>query len=71
MKNTLAVGVVLIVLGAAVLVGHQITYTTTEEVFKLGPIVATAEKEHSINFPAILGWLLVVGGVGVIVVGRK
>jgi hypothetical protein len=32
--------------------------------------VATAEKEHTINFPAILGWLLVAGGVGVIVLGR-
>lgn len=71
MKNALAVGVVLIVLGAAVLGWRQFSYTTTETVFQLGPIVATAEKEHTINFPAVLGWLLVAGGVGVILVGRK
>jgi hypothetical protein len=71
MKNSLAVGVVLIVLGAAVLGWRQFSYTTTEQVFQIGPIVATAEKEHTINFPAILGWLLVAGGVGVILVGRR
>ena len=69
MKNSLAVGIVLVVLGAAVLGYRQFTYTTNEEVLKIGPVTATAEKEHTINFPAILGWVLVVGGIGVIVFG--
>ena len=71
MKNSLVVGIVLVVLGAAVLGYRQLTYTTTEEVLKIGPITATSEKEHTINFPAVLGWVLVVGGIGVIIFSRK
>ena len=69
MKNSLVVGIVLVVLGAAVLGYRQFTYTTNEEVLKVGPITATAEKERTINFPAVLGWVLVVGGIGVIIFG--
>jgi hypothetical protein len=62
MKPTLIIGVILIVLGGAVLGYEQYTYTTKEQVFQIGTITATAEKTHTVLFPPLLGWLLVGGG---------
>jgi hypothetical protein len=71
MKSNLILGIALIVIGAAVLGYDHYSYTTREEVLKIGPIVATADKTHTVYLPAILGWLLVAGGIGVIVVGGR
>ena len=67
MKSTLIIGVVLIVMGAAVLGYDHYSYTTTEQVLQIGPITATAEKTHTVSLPPILGWLLAGGGVCVLV----
>ena len=63
MKNALLIGIALLAIGAAVLGYDHYSYTTTEEVLKIGPITATAEREHTVSFSPILGWLLVGGGV--------
>ena len=63
MKTILALGVALVVLGAAVLGFDHYSYTTTESVLQVGPITATAERTHTVALPAILGWLLIAGGV--------
>jgi hypothetical protein len=69
MKNTLFIGIALIVIGAAVLGYDHYSYTTQEQVLQIGPLTATAEKTHTVSFPPILGWLLVGGGIGVLVFG--
>ena len=69
MKNIFFVAIAMVVLGAAVLGYEQYTYTTTEQVLKIGPITATAEKTHTVALPAILGWILVGGGICVFVFG--
>ena len=69
MKANLIVGVVLIVMGAAVLGYDHYSYTTTEKVLQVGPITATAEKTHTVLLPPILGWLLIGGGAGVLAFG--
>ena len=69
MKNTFIAGIVMVVLGAALLGYGYFNYTTTEQVLKIGPITATAEREHTVSFPPILGWLLVGGGICVLVFG--
>ena len=63
MKPILMAGIALIVLGAAAL-GYDYTYTTRETVLQIGPLVATADKTRTVAFPAIVGWLLIAGGVG-------
>jgi len=68
MKATLIAGVVLIVMGAAVLGYDHFSYTTTENILQIGPITATAEEKHTVSIPPLVGWLLVGGGVCVIVV---
>jgi hypothetical protein len=71
MKTTLIVGIALIVMGAAVLGYDHYTYTTKEKVLKIGPLEATAEKQHSLSLPPVLGWVLVALGAGVLIFGRS
>jgi hypothetical protein len=70
MKPLAIVGVILIVLGIAGLVVGRFTYTTEEKVMEVGPIVATAEKEHSIRVPDIAGIIAVIAG-GVLVIASR
>ena len=70
MKPLTIVGVLLILVGIAGLVIPRFTYTTEEKVLEVGPIVATAEKEHSIRIPDIAGIIAVLAG-GVLVFASR
>ena len=48
MRGLVWVGVLLVVLGIAGLAVRGFTYTTEEKVVDLGPIHATADKEHNV-----------------------
>ena len=68
MNKTLnIVAIVMLVAGAAMLGYNRFTYTSTEEVLKIGPITANAERTHTVTFPPMLGWLLLGGGAAVLV----
>ena len=71
MKNTLILGLALILIGAAVLAYHQFSYQTRETVLEIGPIRATAEKTHTVPIPPILGWALVGSGAGVLIFSSR
>jgi hypothetical protein len=71
MKPLAIVGVLLIVLGIAGLVVPRFTYTTEEKVLEVGPIVATAEKEHSISVPDIAGVVAVIAGAALVFASRR
>lgn len=67
MRSALIVGILLVALGSALLGYQQYTYTTREQVLQIGPVTATAERSHTVSFPPVLGWLLVGGGVCLVV----
>lgn len=67
MKNIPILGVILILLGAAVLAYHQFSYKTRETVLEIGPIKATAERTKTVPIPPILGWALIGSGVCVLI----
>ena len=67
MKNTLIPGIVLILIGAAVLAYGHFSYQTRDTVLEIGPIKATAERTHTVPVPPILGWVLIGGGACVLV----
>jgi hypothetical protein len=71
MKPLAIVGVLLILAGIAGLVVGRFTYTTEEKVLEVGPLVATAEKEHSIRVPDIAGIVAVIAGGVLVVVSRR
>lgn len=64
-------GVVLLILGVLALAYQGITYTSEEQVAKIGPLEATAEREKRVSVPPILGGALVLAGVVLLVVGTK
>ena len=69
MKNAVIIGIALIVIGAAVLGYDHYSYTTKEQVLQIGPITATEEKTHTVSLPPALGWLLVGGGICLLIFG--
>jgi len=69
MNKTL--GVVLIALGLVGLVWGGFTYTTRDKVVDIGPIDITHEKTHSVPLPPVLGAIALLGGVALLVSGKK
>jgi hypothetical protein len=68
---TKIVGIVLIVVGLAALAYGGLTYTTRESVVDIGPIHASREKTHNIPLSPIAGALSLIGGVALLVMGKK
>src|ERR1700742_2031862 len=71
MRGLAWVGVLLVVLGIAALAVRGFTYTTQEKVVDLGPIHATADKEHNVYIYPAAGIAAIVIGGALIVFGRK
>ncbi|HEX4373944.1 MAG TPA: hypothetical protein VHZ50_11635 [Puia sp.] len=69
MNKTL--GIILIVAGIAMLIWTGFTYTKKEKVVDAGPIQISADKEHSVNWPPYAGGILVIGGIVLMVTGKK
>jgi len=64
-------GMILIALGLFGLAWGGFTYTTREKVVDIGPIHATREKTHDVPLPPIAGAVALIGGVVLMVAGRK
>jgi len=71
MKPIMIIGLVLIVLGVGALAYKGITYTTQEKIIDIGSIQASADVQKTIPLSPILGGLSLVGGIVLVVVGRK
>lgn len=69
MKKTL--GIVLIVAGILMMVYTGFNYVTKEKVVDLGPIEINAEKKHTVQWPPIIGVVLIAGGIVVFALDRK
>ena len=65
------VGMILIALGLFGLAWGGFTYTTREKIADVGPIHATREKTHDVPLPPIAGAVALIGGVVLLVAGRK
>jgi len=64
-------GMILIALGLFGLAWGGFTYTTRETVVDIGPIHATSEKIHNVPLSPIAGAVALIGGVVLLVAGRK
>jgi hypothetical protein len=64
-------GIILIVLGLFGLAWGGFTYTTREKVVDIGPIHATREKTHNVPLPPIAGTVALIGGVVLLVTGKR
>ena len=71
MKTLSVVGLILIVLGIISFAYQGINYTTHKKIVDIGPIQAGTTEHKTIPLPPILGGLALVGGVILLVAGRK
>ncbi len=72
MKPAGIVGIILIVVGVLALAyGGYTSFTTKENVAKLGPLEINREEEHSIPIGPIVGGVALVGGIILVVASTK
>jgi hypothetical protein len=64
-------GIVLIVIGLVGLAWGGFTYTTSKKVVDVGPIHATRDQTHHVPLPPIAGAVVLIGGVALLVAGKK
>jgi len=69
MNRTL--GIILIVVGIAMLVWTGFSYTKREKVVDAGPIQISADKQKSVNWPPYAGGLILIAGVIVFATSKK
>lgn len=71
MRTTTLLGIILIVIGIVAFGYQGITYKTSEDLVNIGPVKVTEEKTRTIPLPPIVGAITLVGGIVLLVVGRK
>ncbi|MFO1058525.1 MAG: hypothetical protein U1E53_16350 [Dongiaceae bacterium] len=71
MRPLAVIGVILILIGIVALAFQTISFTTKEQVAKVGPIEATTENQHNVALPPILGVVAIVIGGGLVFAGRR
>ena len=71
MKPMMMLGLVLIVLGVIGLIFQGVTYTTHEQVAKVGGVEVTAEKQKTVPIPLIGGVICLVAGVALVIAGSR
>lgn len=64
-------GIILIVLGAAMLIWTGVTYTKKEKVIDAGPLQVSVDKKKTIGWPPYLGAILLIGGIVIVVADKK
>jgi hypothetical protein len=67
----LVFGIFLIAVGVLGLIHPRVTYNSTEEVAKIGPVQAKVTHEKTVEVPLGLPILLLVTGVGLAIFGTK
>ncbi len=71
MGTTRILAILLIALGVVAFAYQGITYTSKEKVVDLGPLQMTADTEKTIPLPPIVGAIALVGGIVLLITGKK
>ncbi len=64
-------GIGLIILGIMMVAYTGIDFITKKRVVDIGPIKIDKEESHPIQWSPIVGVILIIGGIGLVVRGRK
>jgi hypothetical protein len=65
------VGMVLIVLGIVGVLYGGMSWTTRDDVAKVGPVEITKDKTHSLSLPPIAGAVCLICGAGLLVMSSR
>jgi len=63
------VGGTLIALGTLALLYQGVTYKSRDTVLDIGPLHATAERQHTVLFSPVVGIAAIAGGIVVLIIG--
>lgn len=66
-----SLGVILVVLGIAMMVYTGFNFVTKEKVVDLGPLEINKEKNNPVSWSPIIGVVLLVGGIIVLARSKK
>lgn len=69
MKSTL--GIILLIIGILMLIYTGFSYTRREKVIEAGPLHVSADKQHTVSWPPYVGGILVLGGIVLMVTGKR
>jgi len=69
--TTRLIGIFLIVIGLIMIAWTSFTYTKKEKVLDAGPVEISADREHTVNWPPYMGGIMMIGGIVVLVAGKK
>lgn len=69
--KTKILGIIIAGIGIVMLIYSGFSFVTTEKVVDLGSIQINKEKNHSVQWPPVVGAVLLVGGIVVIAFGKK
>jgi uncharacterized membrane protein YdcZ (DUF606 family) len=64
--QTKNLGIVLVVIGIIMMIYTGFNYVTTEKVVDLGPLQINKNENHPIQWPPIIGALILVGGIAMV-----
>ena len=65
------IGLILLIVGIAMLLWSGFTYTKKEKVIDAGPLQVSADRQHTVSWPPYAGGILVVGGIILLVAAKK
>jgi len=71
MKPTAIVGLLLAIVGVAVLLTGGFSYQKEDKVLDAGPLQATVRHDKRVAIPPIAGGLVLAAGVALLVVGMR
>jgi uncharacterized membrane protein YidH (DUF202 family) len=66
-----AIGIVLVVIGVLALVYGGINYSRNRTVLEMGSVKVTATEHKSIPVPAVVGVVVLIGGVALLTFGKR
>jgi uncharacterized membrane protein len=65
------VGIVLIIIGIAMLIWTSFTYTKRENVINAGPVHISADKQKTVSWPPLVGGVVLIAGIVIMLTGKK
>lgn len=66
-----SIGLILILIGAAMLMWTGFTYTKKEKIIDAGPIQVSADRQKTVDWPPYMGGILLIGGIVIIASSKK
>jgi uncharacterized membrane protein YidH (DUF202 family) len=65
------IGIVLVILGILALVYGGVNYSKSRTVLQMGSVSVTATEHKSMTVPAVIGAVVLIGGVALLVVDKR